>query len=215
MTIKKVRNRRIELFKNPKYPDKYTVDMRYVNSKNIYFWSLWWRVEAMILFSWFLFIALLIFQGISFFIPRASADLEDIRSAIRQERLEVCQEAYKDSWIREQFIYGQIPAVRCATYMSLVYAYESDFWRSRKCIQDNNCFWMKGNWVETPEGFIVFKTEKEGREYFARKYFQWHYKKDIRTFIHNWSMTDRETYIAFMKNRYEGMYRELEKQYLY
>jgi hypothetical protein len=50
-----------------------------------------------------------------------------VRDKIRQERIEICQKAYKESEINEQFIYDQVPVVRCATYMSLIYAFESSF----------------------------------------------------------------------------------------
>lgn len=142
------------------------------------------------------------------------AQNNEIRDEIRQERLEICQKAYKNTQINEMFIYEQLPAVRCATYMSLVYAYESNFGKSRKCVEDKNCHGMKWNWVDTPAWFLKFKTHKEGREYFAKKYFRWHYKKDITTFVYNWSMTDRSTYIAFMKKRYWKMYNELEYLYM-
>lgn len=59
------------------------------------------------------------------------------------------------------FIYKQLPVVRCASYMSLIYAYESDFGQSRRCKQDKNCWGIKGNGGDTPAGFLKFKTEKE------------------------------------------------------
>lgn len=142
------------------------------------------------------------------------ADASDnIRNEIRLERLEVCQEAIENSDIQERIMYKQILAVRCATYMWLVYAYESDFGKSRKCVEDKNCWGIKWNWYDTPAGFLKFGTYKEGRRYFAKKYFQWHYKKKINTFVNNWSMTDRATYKSFMWDRYSTMYKELE--YLY
>jgi len=137
-----------------------------------------------------------------------------IQDKIRLERLEVCQNAYKNSWINEQFLYWQVPAVRCATYMSLIYAYESNFGKSRKCIEDKNCHWIKWNWYDTPRGFLRFETYREWREYFAKKYFKWHYKKNVSKFVYSWSITDRNTYINFVSSKYWNVYKELEYLYM-
>lgn len=137
-----------------------------------------------------------------------------IRDKIRAERLEICQEAYKKSWINERFIYEQLPVVRCATYMWLIYAYESGFGTSRMCLEDKNCHWMKWNWVDHKAWFIKFDTFREGREWFADRYFKFHYKKKINEMVNSWSMTDRATYKAFMWDRYSEMYGELEYYYL-
>ena len=137
-----------------------------------------------------------------------------IRDKIRLERLEVCQKAYKMTHINEQFIYKQIPAVRCATYMSLIYAYESNFWKSERCVRDKNCFGIKWNWIDTPRWFLKFETETQGREYFAKKYFKFHYKKKVSEFVKSWSMTDQDTYINFVSSKYWNMYKELEYLYI-
>lgn len=204
-----------KIFKDPRYPDPYTIDLvfiksqEYCNSRN---WGIWqkilqlWLVTFTILWMWY---------STSFFIPEVSAADYGIREQIREERLEICTEAFRNSWIKHKFIYEQLMSVRCATYMSLIYAYESGYGSSRMCIEDKNCFGIKGNWYDTPAGFLKFKTEREGREYFARKYFDFHYKKNIETFVRDWSMTDRATYISFMRSKYFDLYMQLEKQYLF
>ena len=201
-----------------------TIDLKYINSKEYcnkiekewrkqMFFDNVWKIVFSLWIIWALFLSLhILTPQISF---GASNEQEmSIRDKIRQERLEVCQKAYKNSWISEKFIYKQLPVVRCATYMWLIYAYESNFWKSRKCLEDKNCHWMKWNWVDTPQGFLKFETFKEWREYFAKKYFRFHYKKNINTFVNNWSMTDRKTYKSFMKKRFWKMYWELEYFYL-
>jgi hypothetical protein len=50
-----------------------------------------------------------------------------LQDKIRLSRLRICQEEYKNAEIGQKFINEQIPAVRCATYMTLVYAFESNF----------------------------------------------------------------------------------------
>jgi hypothetical protein len=98
--------------------------------------------------------------------------------------------------------------------MSLIYAFESSFWKSRKCVEQKNCHGMKWNWVNHPAGFITFNSHTESREWFANRYFKFHYKKDIKTFVYNWSMTDQKVYTEFIKARFWEMYRELEYQYM-
>ena len=111
------------------------------------------------------------------------------------------------------FIYDQLPVIRCATYMTLVYSYESNYWTSRKCKEQNNCLGMKWNWVNHPAWFITFDTEREAREWFANRYFKFHYKKKINQFVNSWSMTDRETYKQFMRQRSGKTYSDLEYYY--
>lgn len=137
-----------------------------------------------------------------------------IRDKIRLERLEICQKAYKEAGIEQKFLYEQLPVVRCATYMWLVYAFESNFWKSRLCVEDKNCHWMRWNWIDHPKGFIKFNSYTEWREWFANRYFKFHYKKKINEFVNSWSMTDREAYKNFMWKRYSQMYWELEYFYL-
>lgn len=168
-------------------------------------------LKVLFLTLWALFLFFLLLLPFS---SKSNASSENIRDSIRLERLEVCQKAYKKSWINKQFIYEQIPAVRCSTYMAIIYAYESNFGRSRKCVQDKNCFGMKWNWYDTPKWFLTFKTEKEWREYFAKKYFQWHYKKKINQFVNNWSQTDRYTYKQFMYKNFWTIYKETEYLYI-
>lgn len=200
-------------FKNPMYPDPYTIDLRYADAQE-YTNSRDYGIGDTILKFWVFFFALLgIGYVISQCIPIADAWFS-ARSYTREQRLEVCHEAYKASGIGKMYLYEQLPVVRCATYMSLVYAYESDFGQSRRCREDRNCWGMKGNGVDTPPWFLIFQTEKEWREYFAKKYFQWHYKKKIEQFVYGWSTTDRATYISFMRERYRDLYLDLELRYV-
>lgn len=87
---------------------------------------------------WFIIVTLVGWGIVS---PEANAHHDlSIKSKIRLERLEACEKEYKKSNINKQFIHGQVPASRCATYMTLVYAYESNYGTSRMCREDKNCF---------------------------------------------------------------------------
>ena len=150
-------------------------------------------------------------------IPRDETNaLEEVSIAtkIRLERLISCENALNKSWIQELFIYEQSLVVRCATYSTLIYAYESGYGQSQKCKLQKNCYGMKWNWVDKPAWFITFDSYKAGRDWFSYKYFQWHYKKKINTFVNNWSMTERDTYKQFMWKNYTNIYNELERLYL-
>lgn len=164
--------------------------------------------------AWFLLTLLLIV-----FLPKnvlkANYNNElNTQDQIRINRLKSCENAYKESWIKDKFIYKQLMVVRCATYSTLIYAYESNFWQSYKCINNKNCYWIKWNWYDTPAWFLTFDTYEQGRDYFAKKYFKWHYKKKINTFVNDWSMTERYIYKQFMFNNYTKIYKELEYLYL-
>jgi hypothetical protein len=74
---------------------------------------------------------------------KTNANEGNIRDNIRLERLDICEKAYKKTNINKMFIYEQLPVVRCATYMALVYAYESNFGKSNMCRTTRNCFGIK------------------------------------------------------------------------
>lgn len=171
-----------------------------------------WGLSA---FLGFLIYVMVVVTSLQLQVEQVSATTPlSIRDQIRLDRLESCQEAYKESEINEQFLYKQIPAVRCATYSTLIMAFESNYGQSKKCIEQKNCHGMKGNGYDTPRGFLTFNTYREWRDYFSKKYFQWHYKKDIKTFVHNWSMTDQAVYTKFVEDRYWLVYNELETLYI-
>ena len=138
-----------------------------------------------------------------------------VQNKIRQERIEACATAYKDSWLTDMYIYNQLPVVRCATYMTIVYVFESNFWKSKMCKENKNCYWITGNGIDTPSWFLKFKSYKKWNEYFAKKYFQFHYKKSYSTFVNHWSTTDRDEYKAFFKQKYTKIYSEIEKIFVY
>lgn len=191
-----------------------TIDLKeqyckeYLNTK--WYFKNW--ILDYIAVAWIIWFIIIVIIGL--FQPKISFANDDIQDKIRLERLSICQKAYKESEIREQFIYKQIPAVRCATYMTLIYSYESNFWKSNMCKQQKNCWWIKGNWYDTPKWFLAFKTYEEWKQYFAKKYWKFHYKKDINSFVNSRSMTDRENYKLFMRKNYWNIYKELEYLYL-
>ncbi|PZM86410.1 hypothetical protein DLH72_01010 [Candidatus Gracilibacteria bacterium] len=137
-----------------------------------------------------------------------------IQEKIRISRLQACKK-----YAKIEKIYGQDAVTRCATFATIVFAFESNFGRSNMCLKKKNCYGMKGNGVEYPAGFITFKNYEKGDEYFAKKYFQFHYKKKFESFIKGkcqngkcsggWSATDQEIYVDFFKKNYIKIYEEI------
>ena len=136
-----------------------------------------------------------------------------IQQAVRKERIDICKQELEKSWIETKEIYGQDLVIRCATYMTLIYSYESNYWVSNMCKEQKNCYGMKWNNINHPAWFIWFETERHWNEWFANRYYKFHYKKKISNFVYDWSMTDREAYIDFLKSNYDKVYWELREIY--
>ena len=136
----------------------------------------------------------------------------------RINRLDTCRQASEEykQHIEDKYIHNQDIIIRCATYNHLVYAYESDYWKSQKCVVDNNCFWIKLPTYDFAKDdirykiwwwrFLIFDSQEDWNLAFARLYMRFHLNKTINKFVNNRSMTDRNTYIHFMKSNYWDTY---------
>lgn len=159
-------------------------------------------IKKVIVIAWFILFFLTIY--LNYFVKKSEAKKDfTLQDKIRIERLKSCQK-----YAKIEKIYWQDVIVRCATFATIVFAFESDFWKSWLCQNQKNCYWMKGNWIEYPKWFITFSTFEKWNEYFAKKYFQFHYKKKIPEFVRSWSMTDRDAYISFFIVNYNKIYKE-------
>lgn len=217
-----------------------TIDMRYkhnldyVNKVDKKDWRMVLMDYAYIVFSalWAAFLWFLIFMAV---IAKSEAT-QDLWNIIRQDRLNTCEQAYQESWISYPYWNKEMLVARCATYNWLMYAYESNFWKSNMCNESKNCHWLKMpsnkwlldwiNYTVWAGRFIKFDNFTDNNLMFARSYFTYHYKKDttklIRwylqpngTYAYGWSMTDTWTYIHFIDSNYRKMYNELEYLYRY
>lgn len=154
-------------------------------------------------------------------IPQTNAN-ESIQDKIRQERLQVCQKAIKESWIVKNQIELHSLVINCAIRMHGVYIVESRTWKSE--VRKNNFLWIKRtiNWYY---GFNSFASWYDCRLYFARKYAEFHYKKDPRTFIYwfwidnqwqyGWSTTDQESYTNTLTKIENNKELRRDYEYLY
>ena len=151
--------------------------------------------------------------------PTMSDDVVDEIREQRIARVQACTQAkdnYKD-WIDERYrIVHQDFVARCATYMHLIYAYESGFGRSNRCVSDNNCFGIKEptnksvleniDYNVTNHRFLVFNNKQDGNQVFANLYARWHMNKHIDRMVESWSMTDHYTYKQFLHEHWWGLY---------
>ena len=161
-------------------------------------------IKKVIVIAWFILFFLTIY--LNYFVKKSEARKDfTLQEKIRIERLKSCQK-----YAKIEKIYWQDAVVRCATFATIVFAFESDFWKSNICLNRKNCFWMKWNWVEYPTDFINFRNFDEANNFFAKKYFQFHYKKKVEDFVYSWSMTDRKSYIYFFNKNYQKIYSEIE-----
>ncbi len=161
-------------------------------------------IKKVIVIAWFILFFLTIY--LNYFVKKSEARKDfTLQEKIRIERLKSCQK-----YAKIEKIYWQDAVVRCATFATIVFAFESDFWKSWLCQNQKNCYWIKWNWIEYPAGFINFKNFDEANNFFAKKYFQFHYKKKVEDFVYSWSMTDRKSYIYFFNKNYQKIYSEIE-----
>ena len=161
-------------------------------------------IKKLIVIAWFILFFLTIYINY-FYLKTEAKKVYTEQEKIRLSRIKACQK-----YAKIEKIYWQDAIVRCATFATIVFAFESDFWKSWLCQNQKNCYWIKWNWVEYPAGFISFPNFEKWNEYFAKKYFQFHYKKKVENFVYSWSMTDRQSYIYFFNKNYQKIYSEIE-----
>ena len=190
----------------------HTIDLRSLYHKE-YLEKNWYKVKKrkwfdllflkkLVVIAWFILFFLTIY--LNYFVKKSEARKDfTLQEKIRIERLKSCAK-----YAQVEKIYSQDAIVRCATFATIVFAFESDFWKSWLCQNQKNCYWIKWNWIEYPKWFITFPTFEKWNEYFAKKYFQFHYKKKIPEFVRSWSMTDRDAYISFFNVNYKKIYNE-------
>lgn len=146
------------------------------------------------------------------------------KDSIREARLEACKQGYKNNKARINEIYKhdtQNPIVRCATMMTLQFAFESNYWKSPMCINTKNCFWIKEPWRTDIKvnykvwnnRFLIFDNFDDGNKAYAILYFKWHFNKNINELINGRSTTDQIPYINFVKKNYWKTFWEVQKIY--
>jgi len=138
------------------------------------------------------------------------------KNTIREARYKACFIASKEQkkHIQEKYIHlNQNVIIRCATYMTLIFAYESNYWKSDKCKNNKNCFWIKRTTYDTwinykldNNNFKIYKFYQDWNLDFARLYMRFHLNKTSSEFVNSRSATDRNTYINFIKKRYWKVY---------
>lgn len=104
---------------------------------------------------------------------------------------------------------------RCAAYWTLVYSYESWNGTSRRCVEDNNCFWIKNptdkkglkwNYKIGTWRHLIFETKEAWSYAFAYYYSTYHNHRNAEGFVKRWTGWNNERYIAFITQNYNNIY---------
>jgi len=143
--------------------------------------------------------------------------VDNYKDYARMQRLEACERMQ----IEKLEISDQKKTLHCATIMTLITAFESDFMKSNRCMNDNNCMWLKGKRPNRSYWFLTFDNHYDWNIYFAEKWFTYHHPKSIHTLIwgyeqadwsykYGWSTTDQAIYVAFIKDKYSSVYKDLQ-----
>lgn len=134
--------------------------------------------------------------------------VETIRlDKVRQERIDICKISYEK--LKDKVINHKNVVERCATMMTLQYAYESGHGKSSRCTKGNNCFGIKHNkrdrCIKNPDWFCTFKSQKEWSYDYAEmfyKHYEWY--KTVWAYLHAYSPDGNMSYHAFVKARYDN-----------
>lgn len=133
------------------------------------------------------------------------------RDLERKKRLEVCQRTNREA-TKEQILH-------CGTMNTLVTWIESNWMQSNRCKEFLNCKWLKG-WQNGRYGFMKFDSYYKENIYFSEKFWEFHYKKSLFTFVYWfkqndwswkywWTATQQDTYLEYMTSNYTKTYNEL------
>lgn len=176
-------------------------------------------------YLWMFALAFIVSFWLFFLLYAKSNASYDMQTEIRKARIEACTQAYYEyqDWVDSKYKHtNQNIIIRCATFSSLVFAKESWYWKSNRCINHLNCHWIKNlsvdlkplEWINVEvvdNRFLKFENYDDWNLLFARLYMRWNFNKDIETFVTNYSETDRETYISFINDKYWKVYKELKQ----
>ena len=146
--------------------------------------------------------------------------VDNYQDYARKIRIEACTRVYEQNkeFVDKTFIHTtQNVVTRCATFTTLIKAYESWYWKSNMCESNFNCFWIK-DWNTWK--FKVYNSEYEWYLDFARLYlvwnwtmdWKWHKNRTITEFVRNWSWDSEEVenrYINFVTSKYWEIYKEI------
>lgn len=159
---------------------------------------------------------------------------EDSLHKARKQRVEACLQAYEDmSGVPQSAVNNykhteQNIISRCATYATLVYAFESNYGQSTHCKEKYNCYGLQSGTARYEgDRIIKFKSYEEADLFFATKYMRWHANKNAKTFIwgfwnnktnnwhYGWCTGNREPYVNFINKNYWSVYNNIDSGYDY
>ena len=152
-------------------------------------------------------------------LEQAEASSYSLQDQIRLDRIRGCIEGYKANKERVDEIYlhtKQNKIARCATYATLVYAKESWWGKSDRCLTRYNCFWIRNSTHQSGvsykldyNNFKIYRNYEDANTDFGHLYFKWHFNRSWYDFVRVWSETDQQTYTSFINDNYNEVYKEI------
>lgn len=126
----------------------------------------------------------------------------------RRERKVICHEAYQ-TW-KKKVVNHDLIVERCATMLTLNFAFESGRWKSRLCREQFNCTGIKNNrrdrCIKTKGGFCAYSAPIEWYRDWAEMYIK-HYSgyKTIKEYLNVYDPTHHWTYYTFVSSKYDDI----------
>jgi len=123
----------------------------------------------------------------------------------RRERKVICHEAYQEK--KNIVIRHDSIVERCATMMTIQYAFEAWHGTSRLCREQRNCFWIKENkrprCIHWPWAFCTYSAYTEWMRDYAELFmiaYEWY--PDLKSLLNKYDPTHAWEYYRFVKNNY-------------
>jgi len=124
----------------------------------------------------------------------------------RLERIAICEQAYEKH--KDKITNGNDVIIRCATMMTLQYAFESGHGKSKKCVNQRNCYGIKNNkrdrCIKSSNWFCTYSAQIEWSRDYAEMFMK-HYEgyKSVTAYLHVYSPDGNTSYHKFVLSKYK------------
>lgn len=124
----------------------------------------------------------------------------------RLERIAICEEMYEKH--KDRITNKNDVVIRCATMMTLQYAFESGHGKSKKCVYQKNCYWIKNNkrdrCIKSNNWFCTYSAQIEWSRDYAEMFMK-HYEgyKSVTAYLHVYSPDGNNSYHKFVLSKYK------------
>lgn len=127
----------------------------------------------------------------------------------RLERIAICQEMYDKH--KDRITYEDNVVIRCATMMTLQYAFESGHGKSKKCVNQRNCYGIKNNkrdrCIKSSNWFCTYSAQIEWSRDYAEMFMK-HYEgyKSLKWYLGVYSPDGNTAYHKFVISKYPATF---------